>query len=289
MEEGAMYNNVSGNTGKFQVGPFSTGFSGTGAWTSPNATALANAGAHASSVVISPLLCPSSGGGSSVETTVSGSSAGLSYASEYNGLANISSVAVTNYKAMAGTHMAPAATVDTTANAIVPNPNGAIQFQPDQPAAVATLLTASRSGIAAGGISDGMSKTVMIAETKERGYSSWIDGSGCWVVAYDPNLAIPNLVNGAWSTTASPTLTPITRCALSVQPALPSTRFLPPAQFGSRVAIGMAFGPSSDHQGGIVLHAYGDTHVSQITSDIDPNIYMAISSRNNGEAVSETP
>ena len=77
----------------------------------------------------------------------------------------------------------------------------------------------------------------------------------------------------------------ITRCALSVQPTLtPLVRYLPPAQFGSRHAIGMAFGPGSDHQGGITMHAFGDTHVSQITADIDPNVYMSICSRNGQES-----
>jgi hypothetical protein len=45
----------------------------------------------------------------------------------------------------------------------------------------------------------------------------------------------------------------------------------------------MAFGPSSDHQGGIVMHAFGDTHVSQVTADVDPNVYMSICSRNGSE------
>jgi hypothetical protein len=77
----------------------------------------------------------------------------------------------------------------------------------------------------------------------------------------------------------------VTRCALSVQPALsPLVRYLPGAQFGSRMAIGMAFGPSSDHQGGITMHAFGDTHVAQVTADVDPNVYMSICSRNGQES-----
>jgi hypothetical protein len=48
----------------------------------------------------------------------------------------------------------------------------------------------------------------------------------------------------------------------------------------------MAFGPSSDHQGGITMHAFGDTHVSQITADVDPNVYLSICSRNGNESAS---
>ena len=295
MEEGAMYNNVSGNTGKFQNGPFSVGFGGTatpptgGAWTAANATAAANSGQHAATVVISQLVCPSSGGGNTCETTATGPTNGLSYASEYATVAGTigNTPALTNYKAMAGTHLATQ-TVDG-ASALVPISNGAIQFTPDQPvtsAQTATPWFASRAGVTAGSVSDGMSKTVLVAETKERGYSSWIDGTTCWVVAYDPNAGIPFNVNGTWNRTNAAG-NPVTVCGLTVTPSLsPVVRFLPAASFGTRVAQGMAFGPSSDHQGGITMHAFGDTHVSQITADVDPNVYLSICSRNGNESAS---
>ena len=66
----------------------------------------------------------------------------------------------------------------------------------------------------------------------------------------------------------------------------PVVRFLPAASFSTRVAQGMAFGPSSDHQGGITMHAFGDTHVAQITADVDPNVYLSICSRNGNESAS---
>ena len=288
MEEGAFYNNVSTNTNKFQFGPFSIGRAAAtgGAWSGQNFQ-----GTHASAVVISQLVCPSSGGGSVVETTATGPTSGLAYSSEYGTFQssiNNQAVALTNYKAMAGTHIL-SQTVAPSGTALLPSPNGALQFAPDQ--AVSSSLTAtpwfaSRTGVTPGSVSDGMSKTVFVAETKERGYSSWIDGVAAWVVAYDPNAGIPFNVNGIWSTAAGGTPL-ITRCALSVQPTLsPLVRYLPPAKFGSRHAIGMAFGPGSDHQGGITMHAFGDTHVSQITADIDPNVYMSISSRNGQESSS---
>jgi hypothetical protein len=54
------------------------------------------------------------------------------------------------------------------------------------------------------------------------------------------------------------------------------------------MAQGMAFGPGSDHQGGITMHAFGDTHVAQITGDVDPNVYMSINSRNVQESATLT-
>ena len=288
MEEGAMYNNVSGNTNKFQAGPFSTAFSGSGAWTAQNATS-GNTGAHASTVVISQLICPSSGGGSTVQTTsAEGNPPGLSFATEYGtfqGTINNAKLAVTNYKAMAGTHMV------TSGSTTLPT-GGAIQFAPDQPVAsslTATPWLASRAGLTAGSVSDGMSKTVMVAETKERGYSSWIDGTTCWVIAYDPNegngTTNPSNVNGVWNT-ANTTGSPITKCALTVQPSVsPLVKFLPAAKFPTnRMAQGMGYGVSSDHQGNITMHAFGDTHVAQITADVDPNVYMSICSRAGSES-----
>ena len=50
----------------------------------------------------------------------------------------------------------------------------------------------------------------------------------------------------------------------------------------------MAYGPSSDHQAGITMHAFGDTHVAQITNDVDPNVYLSICSRNGSESAALT-
>jgi len=282
MEEGAFYNNVSNNTNKFQFGPFSIGTTAAagGAWSGQGFQ-----GTHAAAVNIGQLVCPSSGGGSAVETVNNGPTSGLSWSSEYatfqnNPLLNGARVGVTNYKAMAGTHMLPNG---------MPSDNGAIQFAPDVSAASSFATTpwlASRIGATSGSVSDGMSKTVMVAETKERGYSSWIDGSTCWVVAYDPNLTpAPGFTSGLWRTSGG-TGGPITRCALNVEPSLTGpVRFLPTASFrATGMANGMAFGPSSDHQGGIVMHAFGDTHVAQVTTDVDPQVYMAICSRNSQES-----
>jgi prepilin-type N-terminal cleavage/methylation domain-containing protein len=289
MEEGPMYNNVSSNTTKFQAGPFSVAFSGSGAWTAQNA-ASGNSGAHASTVVISQLVCPSSSGGNTVATTnTEGNPAGLSFATEYatfQGTISNAKVAITNYKAMAGTHM-------LTASGVTLPTGGAIQFAPDQPVSsslTATPWRASRAGLAPSSVADGLSNTVMIAETKERGYSSWIDGTTCWVIAYDPNTGDgvnnPTNVNGTWNTTNAAGSS-ISLCAINLVPSVtPVVRFLPAAKFptGRIAANGMAFGPSSDHQGGIMMHAFGDTHVAQINPDIDPQVYMSICSRSGNES-----
>jgi hypothetical protein len=40
--------------------------------------------------------------------------------------------------------------------------------------------------------------------------------------------------------------------------------------------VGWKFGPSSDHSGGVVLHAWGDAHVSSMGEDVDPTIYIQL-------------
>ena len=274
MEEGAFYTNVVGNTGKLQSGPFD-----------PLTTSGQNAtGSPAATIIISQLVCPSFGGGSTAETTATGPTTGLSYASEYDGKFAGRTIALTNYMGMAGTHMALSGT------AVMPVSNGALQLTPDQsvPASVgASGWLASRSGITAGSVSDGQSKTVFVAESKEHGYAAWIDGTATWVVAYlgkETNAVnlYPTNTNGTWVVGG----TPVTLSGLNYA-ATTAARYLPPGSFNSRIAVGKAWGPGSDHQGGITMHVFGDTHVSQITGDIDPGVYLSICSRNGQESTSQ--
>ncbi len=287
MEEGNLYNNVSANTSKFQSGPFSVATPTGGAYAGQNGT-----GAHAASVVISPLICPSFGGG----TTVNGDAHGPANFSTAVGTAAYVAIptaggkpALTNYKAMAGTH------IDTAASPQMPATGasaGGIQLPPEGTLNTSEWLT-SRPGVPIASISDGNSKTVIIAESREQGFSSWIDGTTCWVVAYSPTVAtaspsnpqVPFLVGGNWRQTNAAAGALITASALSIQPS-DTVKYLPVANFPSnRLATnGMAWGPSSQHQGGITMHAFGDTHVAQITQDVDANVYLSICSRGGGEA-----
>ena len=270
MEEGAFYTNVVGNTTKLQNGPFHVN-----AMSGQTTTT----GQPAATVTISQLICPSFGGGSSVETTATGPTTGLSYASEYDNKFAGRTIALTNYMGMAGTHMALSGT------ATMPVSNGALQLTPDQsvPASVgASVWLASRSGITAGSVSDGQSKSVFIAESKEHGYAAWIDGTATWVVAYPGSATAPTNTSGIWLAGT----TPVTLSGLNYAATI-AARYLRPVDFNSRMAVGKAWGPGSDHQGGITMHVFGDTHVSQITGDIDPGVYLSICSRNGQESTSQ--
>jgi prepilin-type N-terminal cleavage/methylation domain-containing protein len=242
MEEGAMYNNVSTNTNKFTTTPWDNQ-----AMTGPNLT-----GTTARSVSISQLVCPSFSGGTL--TTTTGSSTG-----------GVADLGITCYKAMAGVGYPNPGTVTTgTGPGDIPSfaSRGPIQFSPEQ------VNVVSGAGSPQSTVSDGMSKTVMIAESKENQNAAWIDGNTAWVVALRPG-GLPTQVNSTWA----------------LGTAVIGLNVTPPYMTGFKGG-NWGFGNSSDHQGGITMHGFGDTHVSQITGDVDPIVYMAICSRNGGEAAS---
>jgi prepilin-type N-terminal cleavage/methylation domain-containing protein len=265
MEEVGLYNGISQTTNRFQSSPF---------------TALSGSGNPlASSVRIGPLKCPTFAGDGAAESTNSGPSAGISFCSLYPSSTFPLGVALTNYKACAGTHMASGTSVQR---------NGAF----DYPSTTGTSPIVSRPrGLTIGSLADGTSKTVMVAESKERGYSAWIDGSTSWVVATNLSGTAVNYSSGRWNSTGSTAVVPAVGNTPGVglnyaASAAATDQFMPSGIYslynGTR---GMAYGASSDHSGGIVLHVFGDGHVSQITSDIDPSVYMALYSRASGEPV----
>ncbi len=275
MEESGLYNGIAststqataGNS-KFGASPFAS--------TTLYAPGLTAATGAAALVSLPGLKCPSFGGTGLVENSSTGPSQGVSWTSAYN---STGAVALTNYKANAGTHLISSG---THAN------NGAIGY----PVTTNASFTVSRpNGLSVGALSDGTSKTALIAETKERGYSSWIDGSTSWVVASNLSGAAVNYGSGKWNSTgttpvaAGVTGTPGT--GLNYPATSASTGKFIPSTAWSAYTDGMGHGPSSDHSGGIVLHAFADGHVGQITTEIDPTLFMSLYSRASGEPVGE--
>jgi hypothetical protein len=84
-------------------------------------------------------------------------------------------VALTNYVAVTATHLDLAVNPDPKTDAELPN--GVIVY------------SAKMKGVAK--IPDGKSNTIVVAETREPGYASWMDGTTSWVVAHDPNSKPP--------------------------------------------------------------------------------------------------
>ena len=177
---------------------------------------------------------------------------------EYDDLALIGhGPAISNYVAIVGTH----ATLDGPIQE-----NGVIVSRCET-----APETCDGKGLSLRDVGDGISKTMIICETREPVYAAWFDGQATWVVGVEPTGA--GVVQGDGSPGALETL-------LNKSPY--STIGLPNSWPG-RVA--RDWGASSEHSGGVVLHAFADAHAIAVSPDIDPTVYYRLITRNGGEEV----
>jgi Protein of unknown function (DUF1559) len=266
LEETNLYKFIEDRSQKFSVttGPFT-----------PAIVNPAASNQHASCVYLSSLVCPSwigdgyTNSNTTIDIGISGGAPAGYGASEYASIdANIPGagtrefrgrVAVTNYKVMVGTHMRGG----------VPIENGAMP------------LTASK-GFSEKDFSDGTSHTILICETKESSYASWYDGTLNWLVGNDPNKPPPGENDKP----------PWTGASISVQ------RGYNPADAGSLPYLKKTltanapqndvwWGPSSDHARGITSHGYADGHILSVTDQCDPETYLSLITRADGEPIDD--
>jgi hypothetical protein len=120
-------------------------------------------------------------------------------------------------------------------------------------------------------VTDGLSSTVLLCESKEPRFAVWGEAVTAWVVALDPEQTASN-TQLDWAEM---------RTSLRLGAQKYDTPFLPTrlwAAGGDRW-----WGPSSDHRGGVVMHAFGDVHVRPITSEVDAKVYASIVTRADGD------
>jgi len=174
---------------------------------------------------------------------------------------NITSAAITNYKGTAAEGYSSAGAPDSGSGG-----GGVMTLQ-----TWGSEIGNSKTGLTLSMITDGTSKTFSLAETRETTQSAWIDGSRAWVTAATGQGTF-NAANRTWTGTSA---------LLEQAKAVPVW-----AGYGSTTP---QLGPSSHHQGGIVIHGYADGHVGQVNSEIDTNLYFSLYTRTDGEAVADTP
>jgi prepilin-type N-terminal cleavage/methylation domain-containing protein len=258
LEEANLYNEISSDSNRFRNNPGSLAPQGA---MDPNMKVAAN-GLHFSSVSIPALLCPSFSGEPFSDAKppageyskvmpkvdpITGKPVGVA-------LTNYVTITATNKEFVSGN---PAGT---------PNPNGAL---------------VGGKAKTMGSMRDGTSKTIVVVESKEQTNSSWYDCSGTWVVALVPVDTSPSNPNPA---TIPMVVSPTTRVALNYGPVAGSN---PPSPvYGVGMGSGARFwGPSSDHSGDVIIHAFGDDAVRPITADVNPNIYLGLVTVNGGETL----
>jgi prepilin-type N-terminal cleavage/methylation domain-containing protein len=260
IEESNLYNTISGNSNRFGRGavPFAN-------------TILGNGSAHASQTPLAALVCPSFPGGGYCQGQ---SGSNLRSIISYNGQTPYPQMAITNYKAVAGTLTQAKAGSLTSAL----TDNGAMPLRSPRAANFDTDAT-PLYGLNLAGMRDGTSKIPLIMESKESGNSVWIDGMQTFVVAVaDDSGSLPVTANGSWVTTG-------VQIGLNYGPTQAAQGRVS-MNLGSRGTLGnTAWGPSSDHSGGMVVTGYVDGHVGSVNSDIDPAVFLSIVTRDGGESV----
>jgi prepilin-type N-terminal cleavage/methylation domain-containing protein len=313
IEETALYQNISTNSNKFAVANFNTSLTN-GAYSVSTP--------HVSTVQLKQFLCPSFAGDPVIDTSAALTTSTTTPvtgdlpaplrtlatgAVGTNGGA--AGIAITNYMAMAGTHIYGREVGETSGTA--PNLSGIAATAANDGSMLwrGTTFDVGRKLAALEG--DGTSKVPMVAESRERRYSSWYSGACNWLVAArhggTSGTAFAQAVCTASSTAASLNGEPIAG-HLIVGTNTNPTSGITPADAGSSLNWGpgstntnatympagvctqdpdftveRCWGPSSNHAGGIVNHVFGDGHVDGISDSIDPNMYLWIVTRNGGE------
>ena len=318
MEENVMYNNISNASKKFQYPAFSL-VGGSASAACPNGPGLRyNAGGpyassgqpyyrHFATVDLDQIRCPSFAGDATVfpmyanynyidsNQQVDGAGGGMGKPSP-----NWAAV-VTNYKAIAATHLAcmqnPNAMLGAGKASQMEAPNGVLV--PPQ--------NANSKGVSLRQVSDGSSKTVVLTESKEQQWSNWYDGSCAWTVAIPTgtstsyinyalimNQPIQPIKISTMIGTVPITLWTVAQGGVSginYGPKNDTTKIYAAYQNMSPTFQGgvsqVSWGPSSDHSGGLVIHAWGDAHVSALNEDIDPSLYIQLVTKQGREPASD--
>ena len=174
----------------------------------------------------------------------------------------IGNVAVGNYVGIPGTHINADGTLEE---------NGVL------------ISGASREGgkgVKIREISDGVSKTFLVCESREARYGSWYDGQATWVTALKTSVNENSFGRGQFDD--FPTAPPDS-LALNFGPDRygESEGYFPADRYAGELA--RDWGPSSDHGGGVILHGFLDAHAQAISSDVDPTVYMQFVTRAGGE------
>jgi len=272
MEEAQLYDRISDQSNKFVLPGFDP--------TLTLAPAAGNARpVHISTVEMEKLRCPSFPGDNTINTAL---------AQEFR--RQRPAPAVANYVAIAATHYDRPGRLTADAGAF--SGNGAMPFP--QYTGTGRNARVNKTGVTIGGLKDGTSKTVVLAESREQGYSAWLSGVSMYVVGVWPESPRRPVKadDGYFGWRTQELADPLNRTALNVGTDKAMNAFTQgDAYYMSREAWQHGrnerrWGPSSAHPS-VVIHVYGDDHVEEVTEDIDRNTYLRLITRNGGEPIND--
>ena len=179
--------------------------------------------------------------------------------------------AITNYVTLSATHF--------TCMQYSTTPNLAATTEIPEGAEAPNGMIVPGTGLPLKACTDGASRTLMVAETVEPAMNCWYDGTTAWTTGINPNTVSPfppkNQVDPTWNPLGFWTVPTGGENALNLGPVPDAKKIYCPALDGYCASPRMiSWGPSSNHSGAIVLHVAVDASVHNITSDIDPTVYM---------------
>jgi len=235
---------------------------------------IANSGGiHYSRSVVEVFRCPDSSGGERVE-------AGGPAAYQTGWQNQQEAAALGNYVAIAGAYL------DSTGQALVEN--GVI---------VSRSESRRKKGLLNNKVTD---RTLMLTESNENKVACWYDGQAMWVTALridsSPNApaGVPVKAQGTGHTALladrdpndGEPAAPADSTALNFGPsaAKPDNLYLKGIAPFSNAQNQRAWGPSSKHAGGIIVHVWASGAAVRINDEIDPTIYFRYITRDGGES-----
>jgi prepilin-type N-terminal cleavage/methylation domain-containing protein len=242
IEEKTLYDEISSKSVKFVEAGF-------------NPTLMVDTvGIHLSTRQVAFLRCPSFSGSQ------------YATAPEYQPFGQ---VAAGNYVCIPGSHISREANDTLVADgAIVPRVSGESEV-------------VRKRGRKIGDLTDGVSKTLIVTESREERYSSWFDGSVTWAVP----IAYPNEIVKQADGFLGPTsgtdkdVTSLNQGPTAASPrayALRSGRPWPGTENRNWLI-------SSEHSGNVIIHAFADARTVPIPEGTDELIYYRLCTVNGGE------
>lgn len=130
-----------------------------------------------------------------------------------------------------------------------------------------------------GEIADGVSKTVMIGESKEENYGSWFDGESAYVSIMMQNAGLPE----DYQTDNSGL--PMMDSVISGGNQGHNINLSGYAQ--SQGGVAREWGISSEHAGEVAVFSFADAHTISVARSADARVMFAYVTSNGGESVSE--
>ncbi len=248
---------------------------------------------HITSSIISTLICPTYPGNKRVNTLV---------ATRYvPNCVNQLPPAITNYNAMAATHLVTSGSLPDRTGRIAASSlglagNGGMVFAArGENIVIPPFDSVNRwnvkKGLTHNDITDGTSKTILVVETLEESHSAWFDGGTSWVIGYWPErinegISFPTSGQSLTSFLLVLDTDPANRLALNLGPRVGAANvdyYVEPGN-GSILPTGgdngsgtlevRSWGPSSAHAGGVIIHGFADGHVTGITEETDETSYL---------------